>query len=227
MSLYQARNLNFYYHLGEEKIPALKNVAVEIPKEGLSCLSGPSGSGKTTLLNVLGLIEDFSEGEVFFEGRDLKHLSEIDRNHIRRHKIGFIFQTFQLFPTLSAAENVEYFLTRQGVVATERKQRVEESLNAVGLWEHRSKRPLQMSGGQRQRVAIARAIAKRPQVIIADEPTASLDQKTGREVMEILKKFNREKGVGIIVSSHDTMVHGFADRIIRLRDGLLQEEGAL
>ncbi|MEO5666840.1 MAG: ABC transporter ATP-binding protein, partial [Bdellovibrionota bacterium] len=180
------------------------------------------GSGKSTLLNLLGLIESPQEGRLRLFGQDVALLSERDKNAIRRHKIGFIFQSFHLFNVLSAEENVEYFLHRQGVETSERKSRVEEALRAVGLWDHRKKRPLQMSGGQRQRVAIARAIAKRSEILIADEPTASLDQNTGREIMDLLAHLNKERGTTVVVSSHDPMVLSYIPKVIRLVDGRLE-----
>jgi ABC-type lipoprotein export system ATPase subunit len=174
------------------------------------------------------LIEPIQKGDVRFAGKSYQGLTEAEKNTIRRHQIGFIFQSFQLFPVLTAEENVEYFLARQGIARTDRKARVEEALKAVGLWEkHRTKKPLEMSGGQRQRVAVARAIAKKPEVIIADEPTASLDQKTGRELMELFTDLNRTIGATFIVSSHDPMVREFLPRQIRLIDGQLMQAEAI
>jgi ABC-type lipoprotein export system ATPase subunit len=223
--IFQVKDLRFDYLLGGQNVPALRGVSFAIHKKELVCLTGPSGSGKTTLLNVLGLIEPLQKGDVVFAGKSYQGISESEKNKIRRFQIGFIFQSFQLFPVLSAEENVEYFLARQGLAKAERKQRVEEALKAVGLWEkHRAKKPLEMSGGQRQRVAVARAIAKRPEVIIADEPTASLDQKTGRELMELFTELNRNIDMTFIVSSHDPMVREFLPRQIHLLDGQLTDE---
>lgn len=217
--IYQIRDLRFSYHLGTQLVHALTGVSMDIPSSSIVCFSGPSGSGKTTLLNILGLIEPIQDGTVIFNEQNLRELSEKEKNHLRRYHIGFIFQQFHLLPVLSAEENTEYFLARQGLPVDERLRLTQEALEAVGLWEHRFKKPLEMSGGQRQRVAIARAIAKRPNVIIADEPTASLDQKTGREIMEILVKLSTEKGVSVILASHDTMVHTFAQHHYQVRDG--------
>jgi ABC-type lipoprotein export system ATPase subunit len=220
--IFQVKDLRFDYLLGGQNVPALRGVSFSIDKRELVCLTGPSGSGKTTLLNVLGLIEPIQKGDIVFAGKSYQGLSESEKNKIRRYQIGFIFQSFQLFPVLTAEENVEYFLARQGLARDERKKRVEEALRAVGLWEnHRNKKPLEMSGGQRQRVAVARAIAKKPEVIIADEPTASLDQKTGRELMELFTELNRNIGATFIVSSHDPMVREFLPRQIHLLDGQL------
>jgi len=218
-SLYEVRDVHFSYRLGELKAPALNGVTLDIARGDFVCLSGPSGSGKTTLLNLLGLIEPVQEGSVALAGRSVQVLTERERNRIRRYQIGFVFQTFQLFPVLRADENVEYFLTRQRLSRKERRERVRSALEAVGIWEHRHKRPSEMSGGQRQRVAVARALAKHPDVIIADEPTANLDQVTGRGVMEVFSELNLERGVTLLMSSHDPMVQDFARRQIRLVDG--------
>jgi putative ABC transport system ATP-binding protein len=217
--LYRVRDVHFSYASGKLATPALNGVSMDVEQGEFVCLSGPSGSGKTTLLNLLGLIEQVQEGDITFRGEDLARLSETSKNHIRRYRIGFVFQTFQLFPVLRADENVEYFLTRQGIDRQERRARVQETLQAVGLWEHRTKRPSEMSGGQRQRIAIARALAKQPEVIIADEPTANLDQSTGKDVMDVFRRLNRERAVTLIVSSHDPMVQEFARRRLRLVDG--------
>jgi putative ABC transport system ATP-binding protein len=221
--LYSCENLRFSYVLGSVPVAALKGVDLSLESGALVALSGPSGSGKSTLLNLLGLIEAPQEGRLELFGRDVATLSEAEKNELRRHKIGFIFQSFHLFNALSAAENVEYFLHKQGVDSAERARRVQEALTDVGLWEHRSKRPLQMSGGQRQRVAVARALAKRSEILIADEPTASLDQNTGHSLMELLSKINRERGTTIVVSSHDPMVLSFIPKVIRLVDGRITD----
>ena len=219
MDLYDARGIAFAYRLGTQRVPALRGLDVGIERGGFYCLAGPSGSGKTTLLNLLGLIETPQEGSLLLDGRDVKSLSERQRNRIRRFRLGFIFQSFNLFPVLRAEENVEYFLVRQRLARAERKARLERALRDVGLWEQRHHRPAELSGGQRQRVAIARALAKRPEVIIGDEPTASLDQGTGRAIIDILRGLNRGYGVTVIVASHDPMVQALATHRLDLRDG--------
>jgi len=220
-ALYRLRELRFSYGSGEFAVQALDGVSAEIARGDFICVSGPSGSGKTTLLNLLGLIESVQGGALEFCGDSLASLTEPQKNRIRRYRLGFVFQTFQLFPVLSAHENVEYFLTREGLPRDERRERVRRALDAVGIWELRRKRPAEMSGGQRQRVAIARAIAKQPEVIIADEPTANLDQANGRGVMEVLRTLNRERAMTLILSSHDPMVQAFAPRRFQLVDGRL------
>lgn len=219
MNLYSASQLRFEYPLGNQKVTALEGVTLELPAAQIVVLTGPSGSGKSTLLNLLGLIEPLQGGELTFGECSLRTLSESRKNEIRRKEVGFIFQNFHLFPILTAEENVEFFLIRQKVAASERARRVRMALEAVGLWERRKNRPLELSGGQRQRVAIARAIAKSPKVIIADEPTASLDSKTGREIMDIFREYNRTEGMSFVISSHDPLVESYATHHVSLRDG--------
>lgn len=223
--IYQCRDLGFEYLLGKEKVAALRGLSVDINRGDFVCVSGPSGSGKSTFLNLLGLIEPVQTGSLTMGDVDLGRISEREKNKIRRYKLGFIFQSFNLMDVLRADENVEYFLARQGLPLAEREARVEEALTSVGLWEHRHKRPLEMSGGQRQRVAIARAIAKKPEVIIADEPTANLDQGTGGQVVDLLLKLTREQKVTVIISSHDPVVRDRAPREIKLIDGRLVADG--
>lgn len=219
--LYKIEKLNFSYSLGKEKVEAIRNLSLKIPSQSLVTFSGPSGSGKSTLLSILGLIEPVQQGKVVFQTEDIGQMSERRKNQIRKIHIGFIFQQFHLIPVLSAEENVKYFLQRQGLARSEIKLRVEESLEAVGLWEHRRKKPGQLSGGQKQRVAIARAIAKLPDLIIGDEPTASLDQKTGHEIMEILASFVAKRKSSVILTTHDAMVQSFAHQNFHLQDGRL------
>ncbi len=221
--LYQIENLEFSYFLGKQPVAAIRNLTIEIPRSSLITISGPSGSGKSTLLNILGLIEPVSKGAVRFQGEEIGQMGERKKNEIRKFQIGFIFQHFHLIPVLSAEENVGYFLSQQKLAKQEILQRTEDALRAVGLWGHRKKRPSQLSGGQKQRVAIARAIAKKPSVIIGDEPTASLDQKTGREIMEILSHLVEQQKVSVILTTHDSMVQSFADQNFHLQDGELKE----
>jgi ABC-type lipoprotein export system ATPase subunit len=217
--LYTGKGIAFDYRLGTQNVRALAGVDIDLERGGFYCLAGPSGSGKSTLLNLLGLIDEPQAGCLLFDGTDLAEISEREKNRIRRFCIGFVFQSFNLFPVLRAGENVEYFLHRQGIPGGERRRRVTETLKAVGLWEHRHKRPAEMSGGQRQRVAIARALAKRPEVIIGDEPTASLDQETGKGIVDTLATVAGEFGVTVILASHDPMVLARARQVITLRDG--------
>ncbi len=219
--LFKIKDLVFSYYLGKQKVEAIRKLSLEIPSESLITISGPSGSGKSTLLNILGLIEPPQEGEVFFLKEDIGQMNEKRKNQIRKFKIGFIFQQFHLIPVLTAEENVKIFLASQKLSKKQIEQRTKEALEAVGLWEHRMKKPSQLSGGQKQRVAIARAIAKKPDVIIGDEPTASLDRKTGQEIIELLSDMVKKNKVSIILTTHDPMVQSFADYNYHLQDGQL------
>ncbi len=224
-SLYSCQNISHSYQQGQQTFPALHDISIDI-KSGEFCLiMGPSGSGKSTLLNLLGLIEPLQNGRILFQGQDIQVVNEDKKNELRRFQLGFIFQSFHLFDVLTAAENVEFFLTRQGVPAAERKERVRKGLEAVDLGMHKDKRPQDMSGGQRQRVAIARALAKDPAVILADEPTASLDQDTARSILVLLKNLSSQ-GRTIIVSSHDPLAREYASRVLYLKDGRLQAGGS-
>jgi putative ABC transport system ATP-binding protein len=175
------------------------------------------------LLNLLGFIEPVQGGKLFFQNEDVSTMSQKQMNLIRKFKIGFIFQQFHLIPVFTAEENVTYFLTRQELSKELIQERTREALEAVGLWEHRMKKTSELSGGQRQRVAIARAIAKKPELIIGDEPTASLDQKTGKEIMQIFNHLVKEKKVTIILTTHDTMIQSYADQNFHIQDGILVE----
>ncbi len=221
--LYQLTNINFSYLLGTHPIEAVRNVSMNIPKQQLVTFSGPSGSGKSTLLNLLGLIEPIQEGEILFQGEDISKMNQKRLNQIRKYDIGFIFQQFHLIPVFTAAENVAYFLARQGLEKEEIQCRTKDSLEAVGLWQHRMKKPSELSGGQRQRVAIARALAKKPAVIIGDEATANLDQTTGKEIMEIFNSLVKEKNISIILTTHDSMVQSYAEINFHIIDGILSE----
>lgn len=219
--LYQLKNIVFSYSLGTELIEAIRDISLDIPLHSLVTFSGPSGSGKSTLLNILGLIEPLQKGEVLFQNEAFSGMSQAQMNQIRKYKIGFIFQQFHLIPVFTAEENIAYFLIRQGLSKEEIKNRTQESLEAVGLWQHKRKKPSEMSGGQKQRVAIARALAKKPEVIIGDEPTASLDQKTGTEVMEIFDQLVKDKKVSVILTTHDPMIQSYADCNFHIKDGKL------
>ncbi len=220
-SLYSIRNVGFTYQLGSQKIHALHSLNLEIPNHSLITFSGPSGSGKSTLLNLMGLIEPIQDGEIFFQNEKFSEMSKKRKNEIRKFKIGFIFQQFHLVPVLTAQENVEYFLKRQKLSHDEVRKRARNALEAVGLWKHRNKKPSELSGGQKQRVAIARAVAKCPEVIIGDEPTASLDQNTGREIMSIFSEMIEEQNVTIILTTHDPMIRSFSHLDFHIQDGQL------
>jgi putative ABC transport system ATP-binding protein len=217
--LYDVKNLSFNYQLEGVEFKALKNVNLSISTGDVMTFAGPSGSGKSTLLNLIGLMEETSNDTIFYGGKCLGSMNQDDKNLIRRFDIGFIFQSFHLFPVLTTYENIEFFLIRQGVEETKRRTLIEEAMQVLGITELKDKRPTQLSGGQRQRVAIARALAKRPKVIIADEPTASLDQKNGEAVVDHLFNINKQFGTTIIVASHDPMVLKHSPKTLYLRDG--------
>lgn len=221
-NLIELNNISFGYYLGNHKINALNRISLKIPSGSLTTFSGPSGSGKSTLLNIMGLIEPIQEGEMLFQGESIGQMSSDQLNSLRKYKIGFIFQQFHLIPVFTAEENVAYFLARQGLTSKEITRRLEESLYSVGLWEHRFKKPSELSGGQRQRVAIARALAKRPEVIIGDEPTASLDQKNGNEIMQIFSRLVDEHKTSVIITTHDPMILSYAEHNFRIVDGELE-----
>lgn len=220
-NLFKIENLSFSYSLGKQKVDAICDLTLDIPQNALITISGPSGSGKSTLLNILGLMEPVQSGRMLFQNEDVSRMNERQKNKLRKFKIGFIFQQFHLIPVLSAEDNVRYFLAKQNLSSDEIKARTKEALEAVGLWEHRMKKPSQLSGGQKQRVAIARALAKKPDLIIGDEPTASLDQKTGQEIMQLLTQMVKEKRCSVILTTHDAMVQSFADINFHIQDGRL------
>ena len=219
MNVYEVSGVSHRYKLNGHFAQALSEVDLKVRTGEFMAIAGPSGSGKTTLLNILGLLEAPSEGKLRFDGTEVSGLRERERTRLRRERIGFIFQTFNLIPVLSAYENVEYGILRNAASGAEARRRVLDALAAVGIAAQADQRPNSMSGGQRQRVAIARALVREPDVVLADEPTASLDQASGMAVVDLMKRLNRERGMSFIFSSHDPKVLGVADRIIQLVDG--------
>ncbi len=207
------------YPLGRTVVHAIRGVDLEISEGDFTVIAGPSGSGKTTLLNLMGLLDHPTEGKLFFEGRDVSRISDRDATFIRRSRIGFIFQTFNLIPVLTAIENVELPLLLKRMKGKEKKKRAEEALAAVGLGDKLYHKPDELSGGERQRVAIARAIAGMPDIILADEPTANLDSETGLSIIKLMKEMNREQGVTFVFSTHDARIIEIARRKIELLDG--------
>ena len=207
------------YPLGRTVVHAIRGVDLEISEGDFTVIAGPSGSGKTTLLNLMGLLDHPTEGKLFFEGRDVSRISDRDATFIRRSRIGFIFQTFNLIPVLTAIENVELPLLLKRMKGKERRKRAEEALAAVGLGDKLYHKPDELSGGERQRVAIARAIAGMPDIILADEPTANLDSETGLSIIKLMKEMNREQDVAFVFSTHDTRIIEIARRKIELLDG--------
>ena len=219
--LFEARGAAKRYRLGRVDVPALRGADLVVRQGEAVALAGPSGSGKTTLLNLLGGLDVPDEGEVRLDGRDLGALGEAQRTLVRRHELGFVFQTFNLVPVLSAFENVEYPLWIAGVAAAERRERADEALAAVGLAERRAHRPDQLSGGERQRVAVARALVHQPLAVLADEPTGNLDSHNGQLVLDLLLRWNAESGATVVVATHDPAVLARLPRRVRLRDGVV------
>ena len=219
MTLYEVRGVSYRYNLDRHGVQALCGVDLNVRKGEFMAISGPSGSGKTTLLNILGLLERPCEGTVRLDGAEVSGMSERERTRLRRERIGFIFQTFNLIPVLTAYENVEYFLLRRTMPGVEVRRRVLQALEAVGISAQADQRPNGMSGGQRQRVAIARALVRDADVILADEPTAALDQATGLAVMDLMRRLNHERAVTFVFSTHDPRILAAADRVVQLTDG--------
>ncbi len=212
------------YRLGQVEVPALRGVDLSLEAGDFLALMGPSGSGKSTLLHILGLLDRPTSGRVLWQGEDVSGLRPGRLAELRGRAIGFVFQTFNLVPTLSAQHNVELPLLFQGVRGKERRRRAQELLEQVGLGARRRHRPAQLSGGERQRVAIARALAADPQLILADEPTGNLDSVSGSEILELLAGLNRG-GKTVVLVTHDPEAASTARWVLRMRDGRVWEEG--
>ena len=210
------------YRLGAHVIPALQGVDLLVQRGELLALTGPSGSGKSTLLNLCGLIDTPDAGEIMLGGTAVQGLDEKARTLLRRDALGFVFQSFNLVPVMTVAENVDYPLFLAGVPAAERRDRVAQQLAAVGLQAHAHHRPDALSGGQRQRVAIARALVKRPRLVIADEPTASLDSHTADQVLDLMRARGQAEGAAFVIATHDSRLTRRCDRVVALLDGRIQ-----
>jgi len=223
-SIVQVRGLTRHYTQGALTVEALRGVDLDIGSGEFSALMGPSGSGKTTLLNLIGGLDAPTSGSVVVDGNDLSTMSPAQVSQTRLHRIGFVFQAYNLIPVLSAYENAEFVLMMQGVAPAERRERVMATLQAVGLDGMEHRRPSELSGGQQQRVAVARAIAGQPALVLADEPTANLDSKTGHELVDLMRQLNEERGVTFVFATHDPKVMRGARRIVRLVDGRIVED---
>ena len=215
----EAKGIRKLYDTRGVETLALDGIDLAVHAGEFSALAGPSGSGKTTLLNILGALDAPTEGTVCIEGRDLAPLSSAELSDLRMHKLGFVFQAYNLIPVFTARENVEFVMELQQVSTADRKQRALEVLEEVGLGGLGDKRPLEMSGGQQQRVAVARAIVARPAMVLADEPTANLDSETAARLLELMEQLNRTHGITFLFSTHDPAVMEAARRVVRLRDG--------
>ncbi len=207
------------FKMGSREVFALNDVSLTINKGDFVAIIGPSGSGKSTLLNLIGGLEKFTSGEIEIAGIKLSSLGEGQLSNYRMNQIGFIFQSFNLIPTLSAFGNVELPLIITGLAPSERKKIVEEILTKVGLADRMDHNPTELSGGEQQRVAVARALVKKPHVVLADEPTGNLDTKTSEEIINLLKSLNKDKETTFIVVTHDLEVAKYADKVISIRDG--------
>ncbi|MCR4621683.1 MAG: ABC transporter ATP-binding protein [Clostridiales bacterium] len=223
-TFFRMRLINKYYPMGDEKVHVLKDVNLDIEKGEYLSVLGPSGSGKSTLMNIIGCLDVASSGTYMLEGDAIDLLEEDELAHIRSGKIGFIFQNSQLLPRLTALKNVELPLIYSGVSPSKRRKRAESILKRVGLEDRMDHYPNQLSGGQQQRVAIARALVTNPSLLLADEPTGALDQKTGRQIMQLFRELNAE-GRTIIMITHDMNIAAYAHRVVHIIDGELTEEG--
>ena len=220
MSLIRLENVSKQYRLGDQDVAALKDITLSVEKGVFLAIAGPSGSGKSTLLNLIGCIDTPSQGRVLIDGNDVSGKTPDELADLRARTIGFVFQTFNLLPVLSAEENVEYPLLQfRELSRADRKKRVEHFLDLVQLKKYAHHRPNQLSGGQRQRVAIARAMATHPKIILADEPTANLDHRTGEAILTLMKDINQQLRTTFVFSTHDKKVMSKADRLVRIEDG--------
>ncbi|MCB0100932.1 MAG: ABC transporter ATP-binding protein [Anaerolineales bacterium] len=224
MEVAKLTDITRVYKIGQVETRALNGVSLSINSGEFTSLVGPSGSGKTTLLQLIGCLDRPSTGKVVIDGKDATNLNRNQRADLRKSTIGFVFQFFALIPTLTAYENVEMPLLLNGKTPSERKQRVLELLDAVGMPDRANNRPDQLSGGQQQRVAVARALATDPKLILADEPTANLDTENGEQVMEIMKRLNKETGTTFVFATHDPRVIKYASRVVTLQDGLIVKD---
>lgn len=222
MALLQLRNVTKTYRQGAVEVHALQGIDLDIEKGEFTAIAGPSGSGKTTLLNLIGCLDSPSTGTIRLAGENLSRLNRNQLADLRREKIGFIFQSYNLIPVLSAKENVEFALALLDKPPAD--DHVMDLLAEVGLQGMEHRRPGELSGGQQQRVAIARALVKHPDLVLADEPTANLDSETGRAVLELMQSINRKRGTTFIFSTHDTMVMDYSRRLVRLQDGKIDSD---
>ena len=224
MDLIELRDIHKTYHLGEDDVPVLKGISLRVAQGELVALMGTSGSGKSTLMNILGCLDHPTTGEYWLDGEEISGLSSKQRARVRKRLIGFVFQTFNLLPRTSALENVVMPLAYvEDIAERQMRQRAAELLQKVGLAERLDHQPSQLSGGQQQRVAIARALVNQPRILLADEPTGNLDSRTSEEILQMFQGLNRSDGLTIILVTHDPGVANHAQRIVRIRDGLIED----
>jgi putative ABC transport system ATP-binding protein len=225
-SIVRLKNVTKDYGRDQALTHALRGVNLELEVGEFTAMAGPSGSGKSTLLNIIGGLDRPTAGQVEVDGREINSLSNTQLGLLRRDRLGFIFQSYNLIPVLTALENAEYVLMLQGIPTAERRERVREVLKEVGLEGLENRYPRQLSGGQQQRVAIARAIVSKPALVLADEPTANVDSETGKALLDLMRNLNEEKGVTFFFSTHEEAVMKRARRLLQLEDGVILNNGA-
>jgi len=224
MSIVECIDVKKAYRQGKVEVKALNGVSLTIEKGAFVALAGPSGSGKTTMLNIIGGLDLADSGRIMVDGNVLDKMSQSELASLRLEKVGFVFQAYNLIPVLSAFENVEFVMLLQGVPSAERRELAKAILDDVGLEGKYDRRPAELSGGEQQRVAVARAIVSNPSIVLADEPTANLDSKTGKGLLEMMKELNEEKKATFVFSTHDKMVMDYARRLVLIRDGLVADD---
>jgi putative ABC transport system ATP-binding protein len=219
----RTENVEKIYEDNGVAVHALKGIDLKIEKGEFLVIAGPSGSGKTTLLNLIGALDEPTKGKVFLEENDISRKSKKELSRMRLESIGFVFQAYNLIPVLSALENIEFTMMLRGIPEKERHERALAAMKDLGIEELAHKRPNEMSGGQQQRVAVARAIVNKPSIVLADEPTANLDSDTGANLLDLMEQMNREREITFVFSSHDPQVIERAKRLVKLRDGKIEE----
>jgi putative ABC transport system ATP-binding protein len=224
MNMVECTDIKKTYRQGKVAVEALRGVDLTIQKGGFVALAGPSGSGKTTLLNIVGGLDSPDTGRVVVDDKVLDRMNRTQLANLRLHRIGFVFQAYNLIPVLSALENVEFVMLLQGVPFVQRREQAMAILDDVGLGDAYNRRPAELSGGQQQRVAVARAIVSGPSIVLADEPTANLDSNTGNGLLEMMVELNETRGITFIFSTHDQMVMDFARRLVHIRDGKVADD---
>lgn len=224
MNIVECMDVSKTYHQGRIEIHALKNIDLSIAKGEFVAVAGPSGSGKTTLLNLVGGLDRVDGGSIVVDGKAFDQMSQSQLANLRLHKVGFVFQAYNLIPVLTAQENVEFVMQVQGVPSKDRRDKSFAILEEVGLKDLEDRRPAEMSGGQQQRVAVARAIVSRPELVLADEPTANLDSKTSDELMKLFTELNENHNTTFVIATHDQRVQRYAKRLVRMRDGRIVDD---
>jgi putative ABC transport system ATP-binding protein len=222
--LIKIKHASKVYGMNDVEVHALRSIDLVIQKGEFTAIAGPSGSGKTTLLNIMSGIDTPSSGKVILSGKHISAMKGNELSDFRRDHIGFIFQSYNLIPVLSAEENIEYIMLLQGISDDERRARVSYILREVGMEGMENRRPGQLSGGQQQRVAVARAMASQPDIILADEPTANLDSATGASLLDMMRELNEKSGMTFVFSTHDTMIMERAKRLVLLKDGVIERD---